>query len=136
MKTWFYCLIFICGTGFAQEPDNVSVLSTSLKPGEMFFFGDNSVQFQKVISDSRCPKEVACIWAGEAKVLIHVYEKGKFKSEKIVTVGNVKVPLNFPGENIKYSLSGIVLTPYPSVRNEDIAEEYILNLSITEKHKG
>ena len=99
----------------------------------MFFFGDNSVQFEEVISDSRCPKEVTCIWAGEAKVLISVYEKGKFKNQKIITVGNVNVPLQFSDDDIIYSLSRLILTPYPSVKNEDLEEEYVLNFSITGK---
>lgn len=132
MKTLLFFLFLYCATGFSQEEKEVTVFNTALKKGEMFFFGDNSVQFQQVISDSRCPKEVTCVWAGEAKVLVHIYEKGKFKNECILTVGGGNFPFDLLGNQI-YSLSKLVLTPYPSVKNEDFGDEYVLNLSITEK---
>lgn len=133
MKILFFYFVLFCGMAFAQEAEESMVLNTTLKEGEMFFFGNNSVQFQKVISDSRCPKEVTCVWPGEATVLIHVYEKGKFQYEKTITVGGVNIPLDL-SEDI-YNLVGLVLLPYPSLKNEVITEEYVLNLKISEKIK-
>lgn len=132
MKPLIFCLFFYCATGFAQD-EKATVFNATLKKGEMFFFGDNSLEFRKVISDSRCPKEVTCVWAGEARVLIHIFQKGKFKSERIITIGGGMIPLNLPEGNLLYSLSGMVLSPYPSVKNEDFGKEYELNLCITEE---
>lgn len=39
----------------------------------------------QIISDSRCPENVNCIWEGEAEVLVSIFKKGVFyKNETIV----------------------------------------------------
>ena len=35
-------------------------------------FKDVAISFVKVLSDSRCPKNVQCVQAGEAKVLVRI----------------------------------------------------------------
>ncbi|NJW54261.1 hypothetical protein HC175_15225, partial [Salinimicrobium sp. CDJ15-91] len=40
--------------------------------------------FLGVISDSRCPKEVTCIWPGEAKVLLGITKNGNYSEKEIV----------------------------------------------------
>jgi len=69
---------------FAQETP-VKVHSSILQAGELFNLGEVTVLFKEVISDSRCPKQVTCIWAGEAKVLLEIYENGKFLENKIIS---------------------------------------------------
>jgi hypothetical protein len=40
-----------------------------LAPGEQVAFGEElTVKFVRVAEDSRCPTDVACVWAGEVKV--------------------------------------------------------------------
>jgi len=57
----------IMGSLYAQENDSIVKFSAEMDLGELFSFENKSIQFKKVISDSRCPKEVTCIWAGERK---------------------------------------------------------------------
>lgn len=46
----------------------------TLKPGERAVFEADRlhVRFDKVVSDSRCPKGAQCVWAGEAVVRLTV----------------------------------------------------------------
>jgi len=43
------------------------------------------VFIKEVISDTRCPEDVECIWAGEAQVLVSVYKNGKWMDENVLT---------------------------------------------------
>ena len=46
----------------------------TLKPGERAVFEADrvNVRFDKVVSDSRCPKNAQCVWAGEAVIRLTV----------------------------------------------------------------
>lgn len=43
------------------------------------------LKLKNVLSDSRCPQETTCVWAGEVSVLVQVYKDKKFIEEKTVT---------------------------------------------------
>lgn len=51
----------------------------TLKPGDAVLVGPERVEvgFKQVVSDSRCPRDVQCIQAGEAVVLAEVMRSGK-----------------------------------------------------------
>ena len=55
----------------------------TLKPGDTVSIGDARVQvgFDRVTSDSRCPRDVQCIQAGEAAVRATVALPGKAKRQ-------------------------------------------------------
>jgi len=86
-----------------------------------------TVKFIEVVEDSRCPKDVNCIWAGRAIVKVEVDAKGK-KREEILIFGETR-----PGETknqILYSttdwmLKGLTLNPYPQAARSE-GTEYVL----------
>ena len=124
--------LLISSVTIAQETSGKTY--TSMLPvGGLFTLGEVSIVFKEVISDSRCPKKVTCIWAGEAKVLVEIYENGKFLENRIIstTVGNSIQ--QFSAAGILYNISGIDLLPYPEVQSKKIKPEYTLRLSLSEK---
>ena len=46
---------------------------------------DYSIKIDKVISDSRCPEGVNCIWAGELVMQLCVHQNNTIKETKIIT---------------------------------------------------
>lgn len=40
----------------------------------------------KVISDSRCPVDVNCVWAGEVELILSIYKENVFYTEESITV--------------------------------------------------
>ncbi len=82
----WHCLF--SGAGFAQE-------SSPPKLGEEFELAVHqtaqmtaekiSVTFQEVLEDSRCPVDVTCIWAGLAKVSLHVAVSGQEREISLST---------------------------------------------------
>lgn len=133
-------LLFFSCSMLAQEPKDsveVKMFSSNLQKGELLQFGDKSIKFLEVISDSRCPKEVTCVWAGEAKLLVGVFQNGKLIKEMVVSSspsnGSHNIPLNFSSEGIAYSISGLELYPYPTTSAKIPEGEYSLKILVKEK---
>ena len=92
-----------------------------------------NVKFVSVPEDSRCPKGVNCIWAGNVRVQLQVTKTGS-KASKVELSLN---PRDFPdGEaanygNYKLKLVGV--DPYPIVDQPIKAGDYTVTLSISKK---
>lgn len=89
----------------AQKAEAVSV-----KIGRQKVVGSNgiSMKFESVIEDSRCPADVNCIWAGNAKIRIHLSKNGRKLTAELDTMGN-NTAVTFYG----YSIKLVGLTPEP-----------------------
>lgn len=131
----FLLVVTISGFSQAQDSTVAENHAATLQIGELLKFGDKSVKFKKLISDSRCPADVTCIWAGEAKILVEVFENGKSYGEETLIIsgsGHTVASLNelFDGES--YRLSAIDLRPYPETTVKIKPSEYMLRLEVTE----
>src|SRR5690606_16678324 len=118
---------------FAQEEPQINFYTSPLEMGDQILFANKSIRFKEVVSDSRCPRDVTCVWAGEAKVVVEIFENGKLLEEKIISTNAGNVPLNFQGENIAYGISSLVLLPYPTTETKKEKQPYTLNIMIREK---
>ena len=121
--------------GFSQDnPIEVPMIGTKLALGETVQFENATVKFIKVLEDSRCPKEVTCIWAGQARLLVEVTEKGKDSKEmELLFDGKTdnilyEIEENEDEETEGYYLRGISLLPYP-VSDTESEIEYVLLVS-------
>jgi D-arabinose 5-phosphate isomerase GutQ len=129
------------GSLSAQENDSIIKFGAEINAGELFSFENKSIQFKKVITDSRCPKDVTCIWAGEAKVLIAIMENGKQVEEKIITLtGGADITslangkdftLSFSDSKEHYSLNALNLYPYPTSTHKIKDSEYCLFIQLS-----
>lgn len=136
MKYYIICLLMAMSFEIlAQDKENVNVYSSSLQIGEMLNFGNRSLKFKKVVSDSRCPKDVTCIWAGEAIVSVEVYEDGKCIEEKLIVVAPSNAIHEFILGNMVYNIGNLILSPLPSVSNQELPVEYKLHLRVSETEK-
>lgn len=112
-----------------QKKSEYSPIEETICPGEIFSFRGSSVKFKKVISDSRCPKQVSCIWAGEVKLLLEFFEDGTSLGEHVVS--GINIPFNdfFGKDNV---LSSLKVYPYPEINDTIEPSEYSLQLKISE----
>ncbi|MEH6534771.1 MAG: hypothetical protein V7719_00150 [Psychroserpens sp.] len=117
----------------AQTPfakDSLSV-SSFVNFQQKVDFEDYQVKFKKVVSDSRCPKDVMCIRAGEAKVLLSIYKNGKFIKDKEVTIdasGYVMEENNLAFNTDDFKIYGMTLKPYPKTSDGIQDEDYKLEI--------
>jgi len=122
----WHCLF--SGAGFAQE-------SSPPKLGEEFELAVHqtaqmtaekiSVTFQEVLEDSRCPVDVTCIWAGLAKVSLHVAVSGQEREISLST----SPPDNSAGfENYTFWL--IKVRPVPRADQTMDRSAYVVTLRV------
>ncbi|HEY7638141.1 MAG TPA: hypothetical protein VH814_00350 [Steroidobacteraceae bacterium] len=81
IRSWFVSLLLAvalaaCGRGGAAAALDAPI---QLAPGEAAYFADAELQvkFVGIDSDSRCPGDVACVWAGEVVVRLTVRKDGR-----------------------------------------------------------
>lgn len=110
------------------EPPTIGVI---LMYGEMADFGNTQIKFKKVISDSRCPKDVQCVWAGEAKVLVEVYKNGVLDSAKELIFSPRNKILDIIHSDI-LTINAVRLQPYPNTATPKDNDEYYLVLDVQE----
>ena len=99
-----------------------------LAPGEQYncLDCDVSVSFTKVVSDSRCPLDVDCVWAGIAEVELSVETEGESQVILLATVG----------ENNRIIVGGYLFSlgavnPYPTLQNPIAQSDYRITLTVT-----
>ncbi|TRO67286.1 hypothetical protein [Christiangramia sabulilitoris] len=135
MKISVFLILCYSAITFFQQPvqNEYKVTEATLCLGDQLpLNGSKQIVFKKVISDSRCPIEVTCVWAGEVKVLLEFYEDGKRKGEKIVTVAGVDISEVFGVENLL--IQGLKVEPYPSIKSKTSDDEYRLWMKISEEN--
>ncbi|HYP00396.1 MAG TPA: hypothetical protein VER76_09435 [Pyrinomonadaceae bacterium] len=97
-------------------------------PGHKF-----KIKFVSVPEDSRCPKGVNCIWAGNVRVLLHV-TKAKSKPVKVELNLN---PRDFPDGQAanygNYKLKLVSVEPYPVDGQQRVVKDYTVTLGISKK---
>lgn len=86
----------------------------------------------KDVFDSRCPKDVQCIWAGEARVTAHILKNEQDLGDFALTLGasGTEKDLNpqfFDG----YSVTLLKLNPYPMEASQVELSQYIATLVVS-----
>lgn len=84
------------------------------------------ITFNKVVEDSRCPKGVECVWAGNGKVEVTIHFPG---SEDRVQELNT----NLDPKEIEagvYRIQLLELQPYPVENQEILSEQYRIKLVV------
>lgn len=100
--------------------------------GDELFLGNKSLRFKSVVSDSRCPLSVNCIWQGEAEVLFELYDNGIKLGETSfstsLTLAGEQLAQLFPEE--PFYLSNLSLAPYPERPGEISSQAYLVRLQV------
>jgi hypothetical protein len=117
MKNILFSVILLFSFSlFAQDNQEISYLK--VKQNSCIKRKGPSIILNSANADSRCPEGVMCIWAGEIKVVVSVYQDKKFITEKILTISGKN-----NAENIawfsqylpvdKRNVKSISVVPYP-----------------------
>jgi hypothetical protein len=95
--------------------------------------GALSLSLVGIDEDSRCPREVMCVWQGRAVVRVQAVLDGEDHGEVALTT--IVVPNRSPGTTDAtvgpYTLHLVGLTPYPSVNQKPGKDEYVAIVRIT-----
>ncbi|MBQ4819015.1 hypothetical protein [Aquimarina sp. MMG016] len=132
------CIIFCIlslNTINAQDSTKVEApkIITKLKLGQTLDFNSTSIKFLRVTEDSRCPSGVNCIWAGQAKLIIGIYENDTLKEEKELVFGVKGINPKRMEEVFtidKKTIYGYTVSPYPKDKEKIAPENYYLELVV------
>jgi len=108
----------------------------SLKPGQQTSISgeDLTIEFKSVSSDSRCPTDAQCIWAGNAEVNVELTKTGNSSSTSTIQL-NTAGTTDFPNQAnyLNYTIRITELQPYPKVdstiEQADYKAKYIVSKS-------
>lgn len=104
------------------EKELIFESATGLKSGSIYTNSDFSVQLDSVTSDSRCPSDVICVWAGNASVNF----TATIGREKYAITLNTNSAQSFPSDTTlqHYFIQLINLMPYPVSTSTIDQEDY------------
>jgi hypothetical protein len=116
-----------CSTQTAVAPGSEMTLavgeSVRVSPGDLV------VRFAAVTADSRCPRSVQCVWAGDAAVRLEITRGDETATVVLHTAGRE----NMPGEAdaLGHRCKLVDVRPYPETPQSIKPEEYSAILVVT-----
>lgn len=129
----FYAFLPAGQTGAKAQNTSSTTTSESAKVtialGKCQKMDGVKITFLEVLEDSRCPKDVDCVWAGQAKINIRIKENGKASFEKeILFDGSGKEIVIHTSETAV--IKAIGLSPYPMTSMQKKDRVYYLEVKM------
>lgn len=120
------------GTSTTAVPDRVVLgqeFSLAMAQTVSVAEEDLAIKFVEVVSDSRCPSGVTCIWAGEVSSLVE-FNKGNTGANRVVLTQSGSTDQTVRQVLEKY-LVAFRVDPYPAAGKQIDKSEYRLVMTVT-----
>ncbi len=123
-----FCVAVLLGTCTAPTSSVPLDQDFELRPGQTVKIAGTgqSITFEAVAEDSRCPASVQCVWAGNARVSLRVGEGGR---DSVLTLNTGVEPRRVSIGKISLELKAV--TPGPSAGTATPASTYRVTLHAT-----
>ena len=132
-KSLLFLFMIISSVVLAQSPKSQKVKYVTIKqkvyPNQKGF----QLVLKAIVSDSRCPEGVTCIWAGEVSAVVSVYKDSKLIEDTTLVFSmkneedNKKWFATYLSEKQK-KIKSIRVLPYPKEGSKINPEEYYLKI--------
>lgn len=86
---------------------------------------------KQVVSDSRCPEGVTCVWAGEARFVVSVYKDKKMLEEVTLSTANREQNLELFSKYLAKKVTSVGVLPYPKQGVGVDPKSYVLKIGYT-----
>ncbi len=133
MKTYYIVAIIFLFSAFAKAQDSTTVevpkIYIKAYNGKLAQIEETTIRLVEVLEDSRCPKGVDCIWAGNAKVLVEITSESGKKTTKEIILNDGRVAPIYSEEGLVISIKG--LAPYPTSLSKIKASDYYLRVEVS-----
>lgn len=138
MKHTLFLLSF-CYISFISAQDSTKTkvetpkIITKLMYGNTINIEGLDFKFVGTQSDSRCPKGVQCVWAGEVIATVNILKEGTVLERKRIVFSATSKAENLTGNIFSseaFNVSGLSVGPYPEYRDKIKKEDYYINLEI------
>ncbi len=131
MKIFFLTLVAILGiatVGMAQKTETLVIKRGQQRSAVK---GDVIIKFLSVLEDSRCPTDVNCVWAGNAKIEVLITDKHGFSKKAVMntTIGQKGDQHN------GWAIYLTELTPLPKSGKTISQRKYVATFNVTRLHR-
>jgi len=89
--------------------------------------GGLTIAFNGVKSDSRCPMDALCVWAGDAIVAVSLSQSGGDRADRELHTASTGSEASYRA----YSVKLVALAPYPRSDRPIRPQDYAATLAIT-----
>lgn len=83
---------------------------------------------KQVVSDSRCPEGVTCVWAGEVSFVVSVYKDKKFVEDVTFSSANREQNLELFSKYLGKKVTSVGVLPYPKQGVTVDPKSYVLKI--------
>jgi hypothetical protein len=128
-------LFFILTTAFAQPLGNAKEAELNqefdIRVGASVWIENEGlkVSFSHVAEDSRCPEGVACVWAGNGKIVLKLSKRGRIPGKINLNTMLEPKQASYRGYDIKL----VKLEPYPKKDLRMKKNAYVATLIVSRK---
>ena len=91
MKKIIGFLIVVVLFGCASKKDEST---THLTLQKNILSEEFSFKIKEIVSDSRCPEGMNCVWAGEVELILSIYKDNVFYKDETLTINFKNFPEN------------------------------------------
>ena len=114
-----------------QQQDQASANEVTLRMGETTFVQNIEIRFSGVQEDSRCPVDVQCVWAGNARAALGVGPRRGTQgpTEQVLLNTNTSAGAQ-SGESWGLRVTLVDLTPAPRSTQPTQPEDYVIRLKV------
>jgi hypothetical protein len=126
------CAALAAGCGrHPSQPDPFSLgQSFELRAGSSAIVeGGLTIAFSGVKSDSRCPMDALCVWAGDAIVTVSLSQSGVDPAERELHTASTGSEASYRA----YSVKLVALAPYPRSDRQIRPGDYVATLAISSR---
>lgn len=85
------------------------------------------IRFVEVVEDSRCPRDVNCVWEGKVSCIVEITHRGSLHRVVLIQPGLTSQPSSEPFREYQMSFH---VEPYPEADREIPQDEYRLLLTV------
>jgi len=117
-KSLLLFLILFNTLAFAQNTPKENIKYVKITQKKCLKKSGYQIVFKEVVSDSRCPEGLTCIWAGEASAIVSVYKDSKLVEDNTMVFSMKNIEENkkwfskyLPEKQRKIKTVGVF--PYP-----------------------
>ena len=126
--TSLLCASVSLGCAGPTQPSQLPLgQSFELRPGASVILQDGlSVTFDAVRSDSRCPMDALCVWAGDAIVTVRLSQSAGSQVERELHTQ----PGGSEASYLAYVIKLVALAPYPRSDRQIRPDDYVTILTV------
>lgn len=112
----------------------ITACSTSEPPNDLLIYNNDGVTIELLnVEDSRCPKDVTCVWAGDASVSMRLSINDSTEDFVLHTNPNKDAGQSIETVLLNHTIRLIDVSPYPVSSTGEISlEDYEIELEVTE----